>query len=148
MDIMKLLSYYKKSVINPSLFTLFFSIVYSILDNFNYKSEWQTFKSLIIIAIVFSFIYSLIMCVLSLTIFLNKFKRLNNNLIWNILTWFLLPFGYIFMVFIQDLNNRIKYTFGFGNDFIFLMIMTLPFVVALCWTFIKYRQRITTIQTV
>jgi len=145
---MNLFSYYKKAVIYPSLFTLFFSIIYSILDNLNYISEWQTFKSLIIVAIVFSFIYSLIMCALSLTLFLNNSKKINNNLVWNILTWFLLPFGYILMVFIQDIKNRIKYTFGFGNDFIFLLIMILPFVIALCWTFVKYRQRITTSQTV
>lgn len=145
---MKLFNYYRKAVIYPSLFTLFFCIIYSILDNYNFKSDWQTAKSLIKVAIVFSFIFCLLMCGLSLTIFLNKFKKLGKNLIWNILTWFLLPFGYISMVLIHDIENRIKYAFGFGNDFIFLLMMTLPFVIGLCWTFMKYRQKITTINTV
>ncbi len=142
---MKLFHYYSKAVIYPSLFTLFFCIIYSILDNYNFKSEWQTARSLIVMAIMCSFLFSLLMYGLSLTIFLNKFKKLNKNLIWNILTWFLLPFGYITMVLINDIKIRIKFDFGFGNDFIFLLVMTLPFVIGLCWAFIQYRIEITNI---
>ena len=90
---MNLFNWYKKAVIYPSIFILFFCIIYSVFDN--YKSEWLIAKSAIVMSIIFSLIYSLLMCLLSLTIFLNKFKKLNKNLIWNILTWFLLPFGYI-----------------------------------------------------
>lgn len=144
---MRLFSYYRNAVIYPSLFTLFFCIIYSILDNYNFKSEWQTARSLIGMAIMCSFLFSLLMYGLSLTIFLNKFKKLNKNLIWNILTWFLLPCGYITMVLIHDIKIRIKFDFGFGNDFIFLLIMTIPFVVGLCRTFMKYRQKITNINT-
>jgi hypothetical protein len=144
---MKLFSYYKKAVIYPSLFTVFFCIIYSILDNYIYKSEWLTFKSLIISAVISSFIFCLLMYGLSLTIFLNKFNKLNKNLIWNLFTWFLLPLGYITMVFIQDIGNRIKFSFGFGKDFIFLLIVTIPFVVGLCWTFLEYRKKITTMST-
>ena len=142
---MKLFNYFKKAVIYPSLFTLFFSIIYSILDN--YKSDWHTAKSLLIMTITGAFIYSILMYILSLTIFLNKLKKLNKNLIWNILTWFLLPFGYILMVLIHDLKIRNRFAFGYGNDFIFLLIMTLPFVIGLSWTFMKYRQNISTLHT-
>ena len=136
---MKLFKYYKKAVIYPSIFILFFCIGYSFIDN--YKSEWLTAKSAIVMSIIISFIYFLLMCVFSLTIFLNKFQKLNKNLFWNLLTWFLLPFGYITMVLIYDIKNRIKYEFGFGNGFIYLLIMTLPFVIGLSWTFVKYRQK-------
>ncbi len=139
---MKLFNYYKKAVIYPSIFILFFCIIYSIIDN--YKSEWQISKSIILISILSSLIFSLLICGLSLTIFLNKFEKLNKNLIWNILTWFLLPFAYIIIILILDIKNRIKYEFGFGNDFLYLLIMTIPFVIGLCWTFIKYRQKINT----
>jgi hypothetical protein len=141
---MKLFSYYKKAVIFPSLFILFFCLVYSILDNSDFKSDWQTTKSLIIVSVVYSIIFSLLMHILSLTIFLNKIKKLNRNLIWNIVTWFLLPVGYIGSVLIHEITIRIKFGFGFGKDFIFLLIMTLPFIFGLCWTFIKYRQRLIT----
>jgi hypothetical protein len=140
---MNLFYYYRKAVIYPSIFILFFCIVYSIIDNYN--SELP--KSVIIMSILPSLIFSLLICVLSLTIFLNKFKTLNANLIWNILTWFLLPLVYITIILIHDINNRIRYEFGFGKDFIYLLIMTIPFVIGLCWTFIKYRQKATTDKT-
>ena len=137
---MSLFKYYRNAVIYPSLFILFFCIVYSIIDNYTFESDWQTAKS----AILTSLIFSLLICGLSLTIFLNKFEKLNKNLIWNILSWFLLPLAYISIILIHDIENRIKYDFGFGNDFFYLIIMTIPFVIGLFWTFIKYRQKITT----
>jgi small-conductance mechanosensitive channel len=140
---MKLFNYYKKAVIYPSLFTLFFCFVYTTLDNLSYKSNWQTTKSLIIVAMISSLIYTLLLYVLSLTIFLNKIKKLSKNIIWNIVTWFLLPLGYIAISLTHDVNTRIKFAFGFGNNFIFILIMTLPFVFCLFWTFLKYRQKIT-----
>ena len=139
---MNVFYYYRKAVIHPSLFILFFCILYPLFDN--YKNEWNITKSAIIISLVTSVIYCLIMCVLSLTIFLNKFQKLNKKLFWNILTWFLLPFGYIVIFLIHDINNRINYNFGFGHDFIYLLIMTTPFLIGLYTTFIKYRQKITT----
>jgi hypothetical protein len=142
---MKLFKYYRKAVVYPSIFIVLFCIIYSIIDN--NKIEWQTTKFAIEMQLIGSLIFSLLMCGLSLTIFLNKFQKLNKNLIWNILTWFLLPLGYITLVLIYDINNRIKYEFGFGNNFIYLLIMTIPFVIGLCWTFLKYRQKITTINT-
>ena len=142
---MNLFNYYRKAVIYPSIFILFFCIIYSIIDN--YKSEWLTAKFVIVMSILTSLIFSLLICGLSLTIFLNKFKKLNKNLIWNILTWFLLPFAYITIILIHDIENRIMYEFEFGNDFLYLLIMTIPFVIGLCWTFIKYRQKITTDRT-
>ena len=137
---MSLFKYYRNAVIYPSLFILFFCIVYSIIDNYIFESGWQTAKS----AILSSLIFSLLICGLSLTIFLNKFEKLNKNLIWNILAWFLLPFAYFSMIFIHEIGTRIKYEFGFGNDFLYLLIMTIPYVIGLSWTFINYRKKITT----
>ena len=144
---MKLFNYYKKAVIYPSIFILFFCILCSSIDNYFYKNEWLTAKSEIIMSIITSLIFSLIVCGLSLTIFLNKFAKINKNLIWNIVSWFLLPIAYITIVLIYNIKTRIKYDFGFGNDFIYLLIMTLPFVIGLYWTFNKYRQKITTAGT-
>ena len=140
---MKLFKYYRKAVIYPSLFILFFCVINLIIDNYN--TEWLTAKSAIIMSISTSSIFFLLICVLSLTIFLNKFEKLNKNLIWNILVWFFLPFAYILMIWIHDIKNRIKFEFGFGNDFLFLLMMTIPFIISLFWTFLKYRQEITTI---
>jgi len=139
---MNLFKYYKKAVIYPSIFVLFFCIVYSFIDN--YKSDPLTAQSVFGMSILPSLIFSLLICGLSLTIFLNKIEKLNNNVVWNIFAWFLLPYIYISIIFIHDLEFRIKYDFGFGNDFLHLIIMTLPYVIGLCWTFINYRKEITT----
>ena len=139
---MKLFKYYKKAVIYPSLFILFFSIVYSLMDN--YKNDPLTVQSVIQMSILPSLIFSLLICGLSLTIFLNKFRKLYKNVIWNILTWFFLPFAYISIIWIHDIEYRIKYSFGFGNDFLYLLIMTIPYVVSLSLTFIMYRKEVST----
>jgi len=120
---------------------LFFSIVNAIIAN--YESAGLTDISAILMPIIISLIYCLLMSLFILTIFFNKLKRLNNNLIWNILSWFLLPFFYFTIIFIYDIDIRLKYEFGFGNDFLYLLMMTIPYFIGLCWTFIKYRQRIT-----
>jgi hypothetical protein len=139
---MKLFRYYKEAVIYPSLFIVFFCIINSIIAN--YESGGRSDYSAIFLSIITTCIFSLLMSMLTLTIFLNKFKKLNNNLIWNILTWFLLPFSYLVIIFVHDIKIRINYGFGFGNDFIYLLIITLPFVIGLGWTFIRYRQKIKT----
>ena len=141
---MKLFKYYKKAALYPSLFVLFFSLIHSLIAN--YESNGLTDYSAILMSIITSFIFTLLMSLLSLSIFLNKITRLYKNLTWNVLSWFLLPLFYLAIVFTHDLKIRVKYDFGFGDDFIFLFIMTLPYIIGLCWTFIKYREKITSSQ--
>lgn len=141
---MKLSKYYTKAVIYPSLFIQFFNIVYSFLDN--YKNDPLSVTFVLGSSILPSFIYSLLVCALSLTIFLNKIKKLHKNIIWNLLNWFLLPFSYIFIILHHDMGFRIKHSFGFGNDFLYLLIITIPYGIGLGWTFIKFRKEVTTNQ--
>ena len=143
---MKLFKYYKKAALYPSLFVLFFSLIHSLIAN--YESNGLTDYSAISMSIITSFIFTLLMSLLSLSIFLNKITRFYKNLTWNVLSWFLLPLFYLAIVFIHDLKIRLKYDFGFGDDFIFLFIMILPYIIGLCWTFIKYREKITSAQIV
>lgn len=142
---MKLFSYYQKATIYPSLFVLFFCIVYSIIVN--YESGGLTDTSAIVTSVITSFLFCLLMSGLSATIFLNKIKKFNSNFIWNLLSWFFLPFFYITIIFIYEIKIRVKYDFGFRDDFLYLLVMIVPFVAGLCWTFIKYRQKITTADT-
>ena len=113
---MKLISYYKNAVIYPSLFILFFSLINLTIDLM--LSDYSDLLSPIITTLIFCFLMS----GLSLTIFLNKFKKYSTNLVWNIFTWFLLPFFYITIIFIHDIKTRIKFDFGIGNDFLYLLI--------------------------
>ena len=139
---MKLFQYYRNAALYPAMFVLFFSIVYSLLYNFN-RGDLSNLSAMLMVVIP-ALIYSVLMSVLSLAILLNNIERISRNKILNILTWFLLPVVYVTIVFIHDIKIRTKYEFGFGNDFVFLLIMTTPFIVGLSWTFKAYRQMITT----
>jgi len=134
---MKIFKYYRNAVIYPSLFILFFSIINSVLKN------GLTDNSEFVASVITSLIFCVLMSGLSLTIFFNKINKYGTNLLWNILTWFLLPFFYLTIIYIHDIKTRIKFEFGMGNDFLYLLIMTIPFVIGLIWTFIDYRQTIT-----
>lgn len=136
---MTLKKHYRNAVLYPSIFVFVFSIIYSIIDNYDYESEWFTAESGITISIIASIIYSIFICTLSLTIFLNKYDRVNESIIWNILTWFLLPFGCIAFILIHEVKHRIKYEYGFGEDFIYILIFTVPYIIGLSVSFLKYR---------
>ena len=137
---MKLSTYYRRAVVYPSIFIVFFSIVYSIIDN--HGSDWRVARFVIGMSALTSLAFSLLMCGISLTIFLNKFKKLGRNLVWNILTWFLLPYLYIAVILIHDVETRIRHEFGFGTGFLYVLIMTMPFVIGLGRAFIRYRQEV------
>jgi hypothetical protein len=140
---MKLFNYYKKAALYPSLLVLFFSLIHSLIAN--YEGNGLSDDSAIFMSIITSLFFTLLVSLLSLSIFLNKIARLYKNLTWNLLTWFLLPLFYFAIVFIHDLKFRVNYDFGFGDDFIFLLFMIFPYIIALCWTFIQYRSKITSV---
>ena len=141
---MKIFNYYKKAIIYPSIFIVCFCVMYAVIDN--YMSDWTVIKEMIAMSAVSSLIYVIIVSVLSVTMYLNKYEIINRNIVWNIVTWFLLPLGYIAIVLFNDISNRVIYGFGFGSDFVYLLIMILPFVAGLCWTFIAFRKRISASQ--
>jgi len=137
---MKLYKYYIKAVIYPTLFILLFSLFYALINNFN--TDRSTAVSLIVITVLTSALFALTIAVLSLPVFLNKIKKMNQNWFWNAGTWFLLPITYIVITLVHDLGLRIKYNFDYGDDFFYLLFITLPFVTALVWSFILFRKKI------
>lgn len=140
---MILFRYYKKAAIYPSVFILIFCISYSAI--YYFRSELLSLKTAFLMLILPSFFYSLIMSGISLTIFLNKISGLNKNVIWNLFTWFLLPGIYLALVLNHDIVYRSKFGFGFGNEFIYLLFMTIPFILGLVCTFKEYRQDLTSL---
>ena len=129
---------YKKATLYPSLIVIPGIIVFSIIDNYNYKSEWLTGESVISLTIITAFVYCLIISLLSLTIFLNKFKKISENGVLIFLSWFLLPFGFITIVFIHEINFNIKYSEKVGSDLIYIVILNFPFILGLIWSYYKY----------
>jgi len=138
---MALREYYKKATLYPSIVILLVTTVFSIIDNYNYKSEWLTPDAVIFLIIVTTFVYCLIISLLSITIFLNKIPKIKNNIILNFLTWFLLPFGVIIPALVYQIKYKIRYDEDFGNDFKYVVILNLPFIIGLIWTYYEYRNQ-------
>jgi hypothetical protein len=137
---MTLSGYYKKAIFYPSIIIILFTIVFSIIDNYDYKSEWLTADSAISLSILTALFYCLIVSLLSLTIFLNKFKKIKESKTLTFLCWFLLPFGFITIVFIHEINFKLKYQEKFGDDFVYVIILNIPFVLGIIWSYLKYRK--------
>jgi hypothetical protein len=135
---MTLNQYYKQAILYPLLVIVPSIIAYSIIDNYTYKSEWLTADSVISIAIITAFIYCLIISLLSLSIFLNKYELVQRNHILTFLSWFLLPFGFISIVFIHEISFSIEFHTKLGSDFIYVIILNLPFIFGIIWNYIKY----------
>jgi hypothetical protein len=58
-----------------------------------------------------------------------------------ILSWFLLPFSFIGVVISHEISFKTKYEAGrFGTDFIYILILNLPFVIGLVWSYFSYSR--------
>lgn len=137
---MNMFKYYTRAVIYPSLLIQFIVVIYSAAVNYNYESEWMTAVSVIFETILVSFFFSLIMCCLSLTIFLNQVEEMSRKLIWNLLTWFLLPYGFIAIILIHEIEFALRYESGFNNAFIYALILTVPYLISFGYTFMRFRK--------
>jgi hypothetical protein len=115
-------------------------LIYSIIENHDYVSEWYTAEGVIIISVVQALIFSAAICILSLSVFLNKLSIVNKSAVLNILSWFLLPIGLITITWIHDIRHSLKYELDYTDAYIYNTILTMPFIISLCWTFIKYRK--------
>ena len=139
---MKLGKYYIIASLYSAITVLILSIVYSVIENREYKSEWFTANTVIMISIVFSLVVSAIICTLSLTIFLNEFNIVKKNIVLSFLSWFLLPVGFMTIFLVHSIKMRIQY--GPENDtgLIHLIIIIIPYLVGLTVSFLRFRLRI------
>lgn len=128
---MDLTEYYKRITMYPSVVVLGTVTLYAIIDNFNYKSEWLTAESVIFMSLVGACISCSILSLLSLTIFLNKFEKIRTNTVFKFLSWFLLPFGWMLGILIHEIYFKIKFETKSGSDFIYMLILNIPFAFAL-----------------
>jgi len=135
---MTLSELYKRSVVYPWLILLPCITIYSIIENRNYKSEWLTSESIIGMTIMAAIVYGLIICILALTIFLNKNERVSSNGIFSALSWFVLPFGFICLVIGKAINEYL--TVGSTSEIVYSLFLNLPFVIGLSWGFWKFRK--------
>ncbi len=135
---MTLSGIYKRSVVYPSLALLPVIAISSAIINRDYKSEWLTREAAIRMDIIAGLIYCLLICLLALTIFFNRYDRISSNSVLSALSWFLIPGGFICLVFEKALNEYL--TVGTTYETFFALIFNLPFVAGLIWGFRRFRR--------
>jgi hypothetical protein len=128
------------AILYPSLIAVLSVVVFSIIDNRNYKSEWLTADTVIMLTTGTALVYSAIISLLSLTIFLNKSAQIKHNTLFSFLSWFLLPFGFMLTVIVREALFKIKSGEKFDSDVIYVALLNLPFIVSHIWAYRRYRK--------
>src|SRR6266496_4979008 len=84
--------YYRNSTLYPTIMAVVLTLIFSIVDNRDYKSEWLTSESVISMTFMTSIVYSIILSVSCLPIFLINIEVIKRNKFLTALSWFLIPF--------------------------------------------------------
>ncbi len=135
---MTLSGIYTRSVIYPSLILLLVVTVFSIIINRDYKSEWLTREAAIEMDIIAALVYSLLICLLALTVFLNRYESVRSNTYLSALSWFLAPGALICSMFGKAINHY--FAVGTPYEIEFAIAFNLPFAIGLIWGFRRFRR--------
>lgn len=139
MDVYK---YYRNAVIYPSGVAFLGVIIFSIIDNYNYKSEWLSPAAAIFIFLIFSIIYCFLACLLALPILLNTYRKFKAHKILTFLSWFLIPTGTCIVVFHQPLLELITFKRELDSGFVHFAVLNLPLLVGLISSYLKFRKAV------
>lgn len=129
---------YKRGVLCPWFISIIMVTTYSIIENRNYKSEWLTAESVVEMSIAAAIVYGLIISLLALSIFLNNREKIKSRAFLSALSWFLLPGGFVCVVLGKAINEYV--IVGSKGDMIYALLLNLPFVFGLVWSFQKFRR--------
>lgn len=130
---------YLLGVLIPGLIVVIATTVSTTFDSEQYKSEWLTKDTIIGMTLLVSLIHTLIISVLSLTMFLNKKRQ--TTLI-TFLTWFLLPITWIIITVYKTVDHRLNYAIDTKEQLLHLIPLNLPFIIGLALTYLIFiRQK-------
>jgi hypothetical protein len=136
---MTLSQLYIRSVVYPGIALIPLSIIFAVIENRNYESEWMTKESATGLTIIAAVLYSLLICLLSLTIFLNKYEKITTNALLSGLCWFLLPGTFMCAVIFKAWNEYL--TMGSDGEIELAIVVNLPFIVGLTWGFWRFHKQ-------
>lgn len=136
---MNLRKLYLKAVVYPGIVSVVGFTAYSIFDNIN-KDEWLPAEYSIVLLALFAIAYSLIVCALSTTLFLNNKINVRKNVIISVLSWLLLPIVFIAIMSIKLIISELEIDGKLGDMFYMVLILNIPYVFGLIYTFIKFRR--------
>jgi len=132
---------YCRGVLLPAMISIISTTVLSATENNAYKSEWMTKGTVIGMTLMVSFIHSLIISFLALTIFLNN-KTFKTRGILTFFSWFVLPVTWIIITSYKTIDHRLNYEIDTEAQLIYLVTLNLPFIIGLIWTFIIYKRQL------
>lgn len=133
--------YYKIATLYPSVLVLIGVLIFSIIENYDYKSEWLTADAVIFMSFVTAFIFCFFICLLSLTILLNKSEKIRSNKYLSFLSWFLLPGSVLIAILILEVSKWISATEGTKNETKYTFMLCIPFLISLIVSYLKYKKR-------
>ncbi|MBK7762407.1 MAG: hypothetical protein IPI46_03415 [Bacteroidetes bacterium] len=133
--------YYKHYVIIPSIISLIGAIFCIILSNRNYKSEWFSANSVIVMLVVSALIYCMMLCSFCIPILLLNKRRVTNNKLLQLVCWFLFPVGFIITVSIHENISRMIMEFGLNEQVIIFFILNIPILLGLICGYLTYMKR-------
>jgi hypothetical protein len=126
-------------VLIPGLIAIVATTISTALDNEDYQSEWLTKDAVVGMTLIVSLVHSVVISMLSLTIFLNRKKQTD---LLTFLTWFLLPITWISITVYKTLDYRLNEGIHTKRQLLHLISLNLPFVIGLILTYtIFVRQK-------
>jgi hypothetical protein len=136
------IAFYKKVIFISSATSLACILVYFIIDAnlSHYQSEYLTTESLYSFEFFMVLINSFVIAVLSLTILLNNYNSVKNNIMLSALAWFVCPMGWIAIIIVKCNSDLFNFSQGLNSPAIFDLINTLPYVVVSVVFFIRFRR--------
>jgi hypothetical protein len=141
-----LLSYYLKAAILPLAFIMGISILFLIAHFIFglggiYKSEWFTDSDMVMSCFIFYSLSALFMCMLCLSLFLNKLAVVRSNYLLSLLSWFLLPVGFLSIIVIHETQFYLTYHDKVDTEGeLIWLFFTFSFIIGLIWTFSRFRK--------
>ncbi len=137
---MKLSKLYKQSVIYPALLLFPLSAIFSVIQFWNYKGGYLDSREMIVAHILISIVYSLWICLLSLTIFLIRINQIRSNRFLSFLSWFALPCSFMSLVIGKGINEWV--TIGSIWEIIYGLFINTPFIVGLILGYIQFKKSV------
>ena len=137
-------SYYRRVVLLSAGVVFGLNLIYGITDIIfsSYKSEWLTSESFFPFTMFIALINSLIIGILCLTIFLNHYPAIKNNFILSPAACLFCPMLWIAVLLIKNFREIFNYADGWDSPGIFVIINTVPYLIILILSYIKYSQHL------
>jgi len=130
--------YYRNAIIYPSLILLVIVIALSMVEGYDYKSEWITPDIVIFWNIISVCLLLVANVILALPMLLNQYAFVKNDLLFSFVAWFFLPLCYAFFIVIFLITKHPQL------DFLLVVFLfaVFPQTIVLGFTFDRFRDKL------